>query len=137
MHVEAEVALVGGRLGVLRRGARRRELRASLRCVVDGVALLVDDVVELAGDLVVDAAEVVLLETLLALLAQLLEQLAQPLQLLAVAVAHALLHHPAQRGVDVAVVQQVVGELVEQRVGVEVEALLRAVPPRVGEPSWP
>ena len=81
--------------------------------VVDGVALLVDDVVELAGDLVVDAAEVEAVEALLALLAQLLEQLAHALQPLAVAVAQALVHHPAQRGVDVAVVQQLVGQLLE------------------------
>ena len=87
------------------------------------------------GDLVVHAAEVELVEALLALLAQLLHQLAQALHALAVAVAHALLHHPAQRGVDVAVVEQVVGELVEQPVGVEVEALLRAVPAGVGEPT--
>ena len=101
------------------------------------VALLVDDVVELVGDLVVDAAEVVALEPSWRSLAQLLEQLAQALQLLAVAVAEALLHHPPQGGVEVAVVEQVVGELVEQRVGVELEPLLRAVPPRVGEPSRP
>ena len=101
--------------------------------VVDGVALLVDDVVELAGDLVVHAAEVVTVEPLLALRAELLEQLADPCQPLAVAVAHALLHHPPQGGVDVAVVQQLVGELVEERVGVEVEPALRAIPPRVGE----
>ena len=30
--------------------------------------------------------------------------------------------------VDVAVVQQIVGELVEERVGVELEAALRAIP---------
>ena len=98
------------------------------------MALLVDDVVELVGDLVVDAAEVAPVEPLLALLAQLVHQLAQALQALAVAVLHALLHHPPQGGVDVAVVEQVVGELVEQRVGVELEPRLRAVPPRVGEP---
>ena len=99
------------------------------------MALLVDDVVELVGDLVVDAAEVEAVEALLALLAQLLHQLAQALQALAVAVPHALLHHPAQRGVDVTVVEQVVGQLLEQALGVELEPLLRAVPARVREPS--
>ena len=93
------------------------------------MALLVDDVVELAGDLVVHTAEVVPVEPVLALAAELLEQLTDPGQLLAVAVAHALVHHPAQGGVDVAVVQQLVGQLVEERVGVEVESALRAVPP--------
>ena len=104
--------------------------------VLDGVALLVDDVVELAGDLVVDAAEVEAVEPLLALLAQLLQQLAHALHALAVAVAQALVHHPPERGVDVAVVEQFVGQLLQQGVAVELEALLRAIPPRVGEPSW-
>ena len=101
---------------------------AAWRGVVDGVALLVDDVVELVGDLAVDPAEIELVEPILALLAQLLHQLAQALQPLAVAIAHALLHHPPQGAVDVAVVQQIVGELVEQPVGVELEAALRAIP---------
>ena len=137
-QVEAQVALrrrVPGRLGSpLVAGALGQPLGFATG-VVDGVALLVDDVVELVGDLVVDAAEVEAVEPLLALPAQLLEQLAQALHALAVAVAQALLHHPAQRGVDVAVVQQVVGELLEERVGVELEALLRPVPPGVREPG--
>ena len=93
------------------------------------MALLVDDVVELVGDLVVHAAEVEAVEPLLALPAQLLEQLAHALHPLAVAIAQALVHHPAQCRVDVAVVEQVVGELLEQRIAVQLEALLRAVPP--------
>ena len=93
------------------------------------MALLVDDVVELAGDLVVHTTEVVTVETVLPLAPELLEQLTDPGQRLAVAVAHSLVHHPPQGGVDVAVVQELVGELVEERVGVEVETALRAVPP--------
>src|SRR6185503_11380896 len=92
-------------------------------------------VVEFGLDLVVHTAEVVSVETVLAFLTELLEQLAQTLQFLAVAIAQALLHHPAEGGIDVAVVQQLVGQLVEGRVGVELEALLRAVPPRVREPG--
>ncbi len=103
--------------------------------VVDGVALLVDDVVELAGDLVIDAAEVEAVEPLLPFPAQTFEQLAHTLQALAIAVAEALVHHPPQRGVDVAVVEQLVGQLLQQGVAVELEPLLRAIPPRVGEPS--
>ena len=83
------------------------------------------------GDVVVDAAEVVVLEPLAALLAQLLEQLAHALEPLAVAVLEARLHHPPQGRVEVAVVEQVVGDLAEESVGVEVEADLRAVPPGV------
>ena len=58
-----------------------------------------------------------------------------PMSSLAVAVLEALLQHPAQRRVQVAVVQEVVGHLVEQRVGVEVEADLRAVPAEYWNPG--
>src|SRR6185503_14650003 len=77
------------------------------------------------------AAEVVLLELVAPAPAQLLEHLAQAHELLAVAVLEAGLEHAAQGGVEVAVVQQVVGDLTEHVVGVELEADLRAVPARV------
>ena len=48
-------------------------------------------------------------------LAELLQHLAQAHELLAVAVLEALLHQPSQRGVEIAVVEEVVGHLVEQR----------------------
>ena len=133
-HVAVHRRLPGGLGPALVAGAPGVRLGLA-HGVVDGVALLVDDVVELAGDLVVDAAEVEAVEALLALPAQPLEQLAHALQALAVAVAEALVHHPPQRRVDVAVVQQLVGQLLEQGVAVELEPLLRAVPPRVREPS--
>ena len=85
------------------------------------------------GDVFVDAAEVVAVELLAPPLAQLLEHLAHALDVAALAVAEALLHHPPQRRVEVAVVEQVVGHLREQRVGVEVEPDLGAVPTRVAE----
>ena len=94
---------------------------------------MLDDVAQLLGDVVVDAAEVVALELVAALAAQLLEHLADALEPLAVAVAEPRLHHPPQGGVQVAVVQQVVGDLGEDVVGVELEADLRAVPARVAE----
>ena len=93
----------------------------------------VDDVAQLLRDVVVDAAEVVALELVAATAAQLLHQLAHALDSVAVAVAEAGLHQPPKRGVEVAVVQQVVGDLAEDGVGVDVEAGLRAVPPRVAE----
>ena len=135
-EVEAHVALGGGlpsRLGApLVAGAGGQSLGLALG-VVDGVALLVDDVVELAGDLVVHPTEVEAVEPLLAFAPQLVEQLADAGEALAVPVAQPLVHHPAQRRVDVPVVQQLVGELLEQCVAVELEPLLRAVPPGVGE----
>ena len=120
--------LVGDLLAALVAGLARP--RAEL---VERLRSSVDDVAQLLGDVVVDTAEVVLLELVAAPAAQLLEQLAQALHSLAVAVAEAGLHQPPQRGVEVAVVQQVVGDLAEDRVGVELEADLRAVPARVSE----
>src|SRR5581483_12400604 len=101
--------------------------------LVDALAFLVDDLAKLTGDVVVDAAEVVLLEFVLAPPPQPLHQLAHTGQPLAVLVAEPGLHHPAQRGVEVAVVQQVVGDLGEDVVGVELEAGLCAVPAAVAE----
>ena len=109
----------------------------SLRFVepaVDAGALLVDDLVEPVRDVFVDAAEVVAVELLAPLLAQLLEHLAHALHVAALPVGEALLHHAPERGVEVAVVEEVVGHLLEQRVGVEIEADLRAVPAGVLEP---
>jgi glycine/D-amino acid oxidase-like deaminating enzyme len=99
--------------------------------VVERVAFGVEHVAEVLRDLVVHPAEVVVLEPLLALLAQPLEHLAQALHPLAVAVLEAGLQHAPQRRVDVTVVEQVVGELTEDVVSSELEALLRAVPPGV------
>ena len=95
---------------------------------VDALALHVDDLVELHRDVVVHAAEVAVLELLATALAEALHHLAQPHELVAVPVAEALLHHPAQRRVEVAVVEEVVAHLVEERLGVEVEALLACRP---------
>ena len=59
---------------------------------------------------------------------QLLQHLAHALQPLAVAVPEARLHHAPQGGVEVAVVEQVVGDLGEDLLGVEVEADLACRP---------
>ena len=93
--------------------------------------LLIEDLVELVGDVLVDAAEVVLLPFLPPALTDPLEQLLHALDVPAVAVLEALLQEPAQRRSDVAVVEQVVGDLRQDRVRVEVEAGLGAVPTRV------
>ena len=100
---------------------------------VDLGLLGVDDLAQLLGDLVVDAAEVEAVEPLLALAAQAVEQVADPLHHLALPVAETRLEQPPERGVEVAVVQQVVGHLLEHGVGVEVEADLGAVPAAVAE----
>ena len=95
---------------------------------IDAGALLVDDLVEAVRDVFVHTAEVVAVELFAALLAQLLEHLAHALHVAALPVGEALLHHAAQRGVEIAVVEEVVGHLLEQCVGIEVESDLRAVP---------
>ena len=95
-----------------------------------------DHFVERFGDLIEDAAEVVLIEDLAAPLAQLVEHLADPFEVASIAVCHSTLHDPAQGAVDVAVIQQIVGQLVEEAVRVEFEGALCAVPRRVAEMRW-
>ncbi len=90
--------------------------------------LLGHHLVELLGDLVERPAEVAAVELLLATLAQALHELAQALDLLAVGAAEPRGEQAAQRRVGVAVVEQVVGELGEQRVDLVLEPGLRSVP---------
>ena len=63
--------------------------------------------------------------------AQLVQQVPQPLDLLAVGRARAPVEHPPQRVVEVAVGQEVVGELGQERVGVVDQRILGPVPPSV------
>ena len=104
-----------------------------LQPALDALALLVEDLIELLGDVVVDAAEVPVLELLAPALTEPLEHLPHPHQVLAVAVLEALLEHPAHRGVEVAVVEEIVRHLRQERVGVEIETALGAVPSGVLE----
>ncbi len=131
-HVELHVVLGGGGLGQLL-APRVAALPRLADVVVERLALLVDDVAQLLRDVVVDAAEVVLLEQVGTAPPQLLHQLPQPLQPLAVAVPEAALHHAPQGVVEIAVVQQVVGDLGQHAVGVQLEADLRPVPAGVRE----
>jgi len=66
---------------------------------------------------------------------ELLEHLADALDALVVLVAEALLHEPAQGVVEVAVVQEVVGDLREDVVRVEIEPGLGPVPLRIVVPG--
>ena len=92
------------------------------------------DLLELLGHLAVGTAQVTPVELLLPLEAQLVEQVAQPLDLLAVGGPPPPVEHALQRLVQVAVGQQVVGQLREDGVGVVDERVLGAVPPPVVEP---
>ena len=100
---------------------------------LDALTFLVDDVTELLRDVVVHPAEVAPLELLPAPLLQAFDHVSQTHEVLPVAVPHPLLHQPAQRGVEIAVIQQVVGHLREEGVRVEIEADLRTVPAGVSE----
>ena len=102
--------------------------------LLDAEALLLQHVLQLGGDLGVGPAEVALLEQLLALHAELVEQFAQTLDLLAVGRLPAAVEHALQRLLQVAVGQQVVRQLLQDRVGVVDRRLLGAVPPPVVEP---
>ena len=101
---------------------------------LDAEALLAQHVLELLGDLGVGAAEVTLLEQLLAFDPELVEQVAQSLDLFAVGGLPPPVEHALQRLVQVAVGQQVVGQLLEDGVGVVGRRLLGAVPPPVVVP---
>ena len=89
---------------------------------------------ELLGHLSVGAPQVAAVQLLLPLEAQLVEQFAQTLDLLAVGGPPPPVEHPLQRLVQVAVGQQVVGQLGQHRVGVVDERVLRPVPSSVVEP---
>ena len=96
--------------------------------MVERLSLLVEDLVELVRDVLVGAAEVVLLTLLAPALPDPLQQLLQALDVPTVAVLEALLQQASKRGPDVAVVHEVVFDLRQDRVRVQVEAGLGAVP---------
>jgi len=95
---------------------------------LDALPLLIDDLAELVGDVVVHTPEVAPLQLLAPALAEALEHLAQAHELVVVAVAEALLEHPAQSRVEITVVEEIVRHLLEQGVGIQVEPGLRSVP---------
>lgn len=59
---------------------------------------------------------------------QLLEHLAETLDAFAVAIVEAVLQHAPKRSVEIAVVEQIVGQLLHDVGRIELEAPLRAVP---------
>ena len=99
----------------------------------DADALLGQHLLQLLGDLAVGAAEVAAVELLLPLQAQLVQQVAQPLDLFPVRGPPPPVEHPLQRLVQVAVGQQVVGQLRQHGVGVVDQRVLGPVPAAVVE----
>lgn len=102
--------------------------------LLEAEALLGQDLLELLGDLAVGATEVTALELLLPLDPEPVEELAQALDLVAVGGLPAAVEHPLERLVEVAVGQEVIGELGQDGVGVVDQRLLGAVPAAVGVP---
>ena len=72
--------------------------------------------------------EIEAVEALLPFGAQLLEHLAETLDAFAVAIVDAVLQHAPKRSVEIAVVEQIVGQLLHDVGRIELEAPLRAVP---------
>ncbi len=126
-HVELEVPFIRGLPGQL---GTTRITRGEVvpQPLVDRLSFLFDDLAQFFGDLVVNPSEIEAVEGLLAALLQLFQDLAHALNTLSVTVLEALLEHPAQGGIDVAVVQQIVGELTHHVERVELESPLGSVP---------
>ncbi len=101
--------------------------------LVDAGPLHPDDVPEALRDVVVDPAQVVALQLVAPAPAQPFQQLPHARHLFPVAVPEPLLHHAPQRLVEVAVVEQIVGDLRQDVAGVQFETDLAAVPPGVLE----
>ncbi len=102
-----------------------------LQPALDALALKLLDVRQLLLDVVHHARHVVALHALLPLLAHAPQQILQTHVPLAVAVHEAALHHALQRAAQVAVLQEVVGERVQDLLGVQVIQPLRAIPARI------
>ena len=108
-----------------------------LEPALDPGAFLGDDLIELRPDVAEHVAQLVALEQLVAPALQPLEQVVEPGEILArrVGSAPAALDETPQRLPEVALGHHVLGERVEDLVGLEIHDRLRAVPARVASPS--
>jgi class 3 adenylate cyclase len=98
------------------------------------VAFFVDDVAKFVGDLGIHPTKVTALEAFLTGLTQSVHKILDAGEVTTLAIGEALLHEATQSTVHIAVVQQVIGQSIEYRLGVEFETTLSAIPPAVGEP---
>ena len=101
---------------------------------IDCLAFGVDYFTEFFRDFVVNATEVMTFERFTTFTSELVHHFSQALHALAVVGLESLLHHAAQGGVDIAVIQQIVSDFVEDVGGIKVESDLCAIPPRVLNP---
>src|SRR6185295_18436803 len=116
------------RLAPIPRGARR-----VVQPTLHAGSLLGDDVVELAADVAEHVVEAVALQRLLAPPLEAIHEVAQAGQVASRRVTRppAAVHQPPERLRQVAFRHHVVGEGVEDLVGLEIRDVLRSVPPRV------
>ena len=112
---------------------RVRRIGRLVEAALDARPFVADDLVELAPDVAEDVVEPVALEHLLAPPLEPLHQVAQAGHVAAGRIARppAAVHQAAERLGEVALGHHVVGERVDDVVGVEVGDLLRPVPGRV------
>ena len=87
-----------------------------------------DNFAQLISNLAKDSPKVIVLESLFTALPNFFEHLTDALDVLAVAILEALLQHATQGGVDVSVIEQIVGELLHNVEGVNLESLLCSIP---------
>ena len=97
------------------------------------MSFFVDDIIEFVCDFGIYAAKISTLLNRLTLFAQSFHHFTHSRNAVAVDVAHAILHKFAQRAIDIAVVQQIIGQFAQERFGINVETSLRAVPARICE----
>ena len=131
-QVELHAALGHGLAGDVLAAGVARLLGLAVE-VVDRRPLGLDHLPQGLGDVVEHPAQLVVGQFLPPPLAEALHQLPQAGQPVAVRVAHPVLEEAAEGGVELTVVEEVVGELGQQAVGVELESLLGTVPPGVAE----
>ena len=98
-----------------------------IEALLDAGALLIDDVVQLLLDVFEDGAHVVAGEFLLAHLLEALHHVAHAGHA-AIAEVRAALHDPLQCAAQIAVLDHVVGDRLQEIVGIERVDVLRAVP---------
>ena len=96
-------------------------------------ALCVHHFVERVGNLIKNSPKIVLIKDFAVAITEAIKHLADAFHVASVSVRHSTPHDPAQCTVDIAVIQQVVSQLVKEAIGINIKPALSAVPRRVPE----
>src|SRR6202171_5772099 len=105
-----------------------RALRRLLQALVDALSLATGDLAQSLADVAEDVVEVVSLQLLQRLRAELSEHLLEARKFAALPVAPAAAHQAVQSVVEVATLEQVFGQAIEQVLGIAAERFLRTIP---------